>query len=163
MRKESTVVIDAPGRDQGKVFRLKEMPASRAEAWATRLLLALSRNGVQVPDNFFDMGMAGVAAMGVRAIGGIPWDQAQPLLIEMMSCVRIQPKADEPRIVRDLIDRGDDGDDIEEIATRVKLREEVITLHTGFSIAGFLSKSREAAERTGTGDDTATSAGASAP
>lgn len=157
-RREVTVTVDAEGRDQGKVFIVKELPASRAEDWATRLLLALSTNGVQVPDNFFDMGMAGVAAMGIRAIGGMPWASAKPLLDEMMACVRIQPNPTDPRIVRPLIDSGSDGDDIEEVATRVQLREAWITLHTGFSIAAELSKLRTAAtEPTETGDDTSTS------
>jgi hypothetical protein len=128
------------------VFLIKELSAQRAEEWAARLLLALTRNGVQVPENVLDMGMAGIATVGIRSIGGIPWDQAKPLLDEMMACVRMQPSPSRPNIVRALIDRGDDGDDIEEITTRITLREAWITLHTGFSIAGFLSKSREAAE-----------------
>ena len=145
-RKEITVTIETEGRDQSKVFLIKELSAQKAEDWAARLLLALTRNGVQVPENVLDMGMAGIAAVGIRSIGGIPWDQAKPLLDEMMACVRIQPSPSRPNIIRALIDRGDDGDDIEEITTRITLREAWITLHTGFSIAGFLSKSREAAE-----------------
>jgi hypothetical protein len=162
-RKEITVTIETEGRDQGKVFLIKELSAQRAEDWAARLLLALTRNGVQVPENVLDMGMAGIAAVGIRSIGGIPWDQAKPLLDEMMACVRIQPSPSRPNIVRALIDRGDDGDDIEEITTRITLREAWITLHTGFSIAGFLSKSREAAEETDpseNGGDIAISPGA---
>ena len=153
-RREITVTIEAEGRDKGKIFLIKEMASQRGEDWATRLLLALAANGVQVPDNFFDMGMAGVAAMGIRAIGGMPWSAAKPLLDEMMSCVRIQPGSDE-RIKRALIDTGSDGDDIEEIATRVQLREAWITLHTGFSIAAELSKLRTAAlETSEIGEDT---------
>lgn len=163
-RKEITVTIDADGRDQGKVFFIKELSAQKAEDWAARLLLALTRNGVQVPENVLDMGMAGIAAVGIRSIGGIPWDQAKPLLDEMMRCVRIQPSpSTRPNIVRALNDNGDDGDDIEEITTRITLREAWITLHTGFSIAGFLSKSREAAEETDpreNGGDIAISPGA---
>lgn len=156
-RREITVTIEAEGRDKGKIFLIKEMASQRGEDWATRLLLALAANGVQVPDNFFDMGMAGVAAMGIRAIGGMPWTAAKPLLDEMMLCVRIQPGSDE-RIKRALIDTGSDGDDIEEIGTRVQLREAWITLHTGFSIAAELSKLRTAAPETSEiGEDTGTS------
>jgi hypothetical protein len=156
-RREIIVTIEAEGRDKGKLFIIKEMASQRGEDWATRLLLALAANGVQVPDNFFEMGMAGVAAMGIRAIGGVPWAAAKPLLDEMMSCVRIQPGSDE-RIRRALIDTGSDGDDIEEITTRVQLREAWITLHTGFSIAAELSKLRTAAPETSEiGEDTETS------
>jgi hypothetical protein len=158
-RREVTVVIEAAGRDQGKTFIIKEMPSQRGEDWATRLLLALAANGVQVPDNFFDMGMAGVAALGIRAIGGVQWAQAKPLLDEMMSCVRIQPNSADPRVVRALIDSGSDGDDIEEIGTRVTIREAWITLHTGFSIAAELSKLRTVAptDEDGIGQPTETS------
>ena len=159
MRKTAVITIDAPGRDNGKIFHLKEMPAAQAEAWGIRLMLALSRAGVEVPEGFFDMGMAGVAAFGIRAMGGLTWEVTKPLLDEMMGCITIQPSP-ERTITRALID-----DDIEEVSTRVRLREEVITLHTGFSIAAFISNFRklqearamEAADRIANGLDTSTS------
>ena len=158
MRKEVTVVIETPGRDAGKIFRIRELPASQAEAWGTRLVLALSKAGVEVPEGFFSMGMAGVAAMGLKAMGGLSWDVAKPLLDEMLTCVQIQPSAANPTVVRALIE-----DDIEEVATRVRLRDEVIATHTGFSIRGFLSNFQKLQEAqairaaemmTGTGQDT---------
>ena len=142
MRKEATVTIVAEGRDKGKIFRLREMSAKQAEAWGGRLLMTLANHGVDVPPNFFDLSMAGIAVIGVYAITRVPWSDASPLLDEMMGCVRIQPGPD-PRIVRDLIDRGDEGDDIEEVSTRLKLREEVLSLHLGFSIGDGLSKLKE--------------------
>ena len=71
MRKEAMVTIDAPGRDQGKVYKLTEMPASQAEAWATRLMLCLARGGVDVPANFLDLGMEGIALVSIRALAGV--------------------------------------------------------------------------------------------
>jgi hypothetical protein len=130
MRKEASITIEAAGRDQGKTFILTEMPASKAEAWGARLMLALSRAGVEVPPGFFEMGMAGVAVMGLKAMGGLSWDVAKPLLDEMMACVRIKVNAG----VRDLIE-----EDIEEVKTRLRLRDEVINLHISFSVGGFLS------------------------
>lgn len=158
MRKEATIVIDAEGRDKGKIFRLTEMSASQAEAWASRLLLALSKAGVEVPDGFFEMGMGGIAALGLRSLGGLPWDVAKPLLEEMMACIKIQPSAAHSEVVRALIE-----DDIEEVMTRVRLREEVITLHTGFSVRDFYlnframreaQAARAAEEALGIGQDT---------
>jgi hypothetical protein len=131
-RKEASITIEAPGRDQGKTFILTEMPASKAEAWGARLMLALSRAGVDVPLDFFEMGMAGVAVMGLKAMGGLSWDVAKPLLDEMMACVRIKV----PAGVRDL---NEDAGDIEEVKTRLRLRDEVINLHLSFSVAAFIS------------------------
>lgn len=139
MRKEASVVIEAEGRDKGKIFRLREMSSQQAETWGGRLLLTLANHGVDVPANFFDLSMAGVAMMGVYALTRVPWDEAKPLSDELMRCVRIQPGPN-PAVVRDLIDRGDDGDDIEEVATRVKLKDEVLKLHVGFSMADAISR-----------------------
>ena len=126
-RNTANYTVTDEGRDQGKVFVLTEMPASRAESWAMRALLALMAGGVEVPDGFERMGMAGMAEVGLKAIAGLKWDVAEPLLAEMWDCVQIMPDPTKPHVVRRLIEA-----DIEEIATRVKLRAEVWKLHTGF-------------------------------
>lgn len=115
------------GRDFGKVFVLTELPASRAESWAMRAILALMASGVEVPEGFERMGMAAMAEIGIRALSGLKWDVAEPLLSEMWECVQVMPDPGKPHVVRRLIE-----EDIEEIATRVKLRVEVWRLHTGF-------------------------------
>ena len=51
-RKVSNYTVTKEGRDLGKTFVITEMPASRAEAWATRALLALMAGGVELPDGF---------------------------------------------------------------------------------------------------------------
>jgi hypothetical protein len=158
VRKEATVVIESEGRDLGKIFKIREMSASAAEGWGTRLILALSRAGVDVPENFFGMGMAGVAVMGLKAMGGLSWEVAKPLLDEMMDCIRIQPNPAQPAVVRDLIE-----DDIEEVSTRLLLRDEVIKLHINFSPREFvlnfrrmqeIQAAREIGEPTETSDST---------
>ena len=105
------------------------MPASQAEKWAARALLALAKSGASIPDEAASAGLAGVAAMGMQAFGGLPWDAAEPLLDEMFNCVMFQQGAN-PDVTRSLIE-----DDIEEVATRLKLRIELFELHTGFSMA----------------------------
>lgn len=115
------------GRDFGKVFVLTEMPASKAESWAMRALLALMASGVEVPEGFDRMGMAAMAEVGIRALSGLKWEVAEPLLAEMMECVQVMPDPGKPHVVRRLIE-----EDIEEVATRVKIRAEVWKLHTGF-------------------------------
>ena len=49
MRKTQTVVIEAPGRDLGKTFLLREMPVRQSEWWGARLLSAMARSGVDIP------------------------------------------------------------------------------------------------------------------
>ena len=129
-----TVVSEDPeNRDKGKNFLLTEMSAVQAEKWAARALLALLKSGIELPENAASAGLAGVAAVGIKAFGAIPWDLAEPLLDEMMSCVRFIPPAKnvEPMLLL--------PDMIEEVTTLLAIRKELLELHLGFSLAAKLS------------------------
>lgn len=126
-RKQATVTISAEGRDKGKVFVLTELSAYDAEDWAGRALFALMNSGVEIPDNIASAGLAGVAAMGMKAITKLPFDSAKPLMDKMMDCIQIQPS---PTVTRRLV-----PDDIEEVATLLNLRKQVLALHMDFSMA----------------------------
>ncbi|MCU5775125.1 hypothetical protein N5923_23295 [Erwiniaceae bacterium BAC15a-03b] len=132
-RKEIYFKIEAKGRDTGKVFHLKEMSATAAEWWAIRAGMAMAKNGVNLPDNFTEMGMAGMAKAGLEMVAKIPPEDAKPLLDELMKCVQAVPNPDNQAITRSLID-----DDTEEVATRLKLRAEVFKLHVDFFTAASL-------------------------
>ena len=141
-RKTSTVVLDAShGRDANKTFIIREMPAAQGEKWAIRALLALTRAGIEVPDDVATMGMAAIATMGLRAFGNLSFDEAEPLLDEMMACVSIAEDPKHPEIARPA-----ESDDIEEVRSYLTLRNEVVALHTGFSIAAEISNYRAAAQ-----------------
>jgi hypothetical protein len=138
MRKVATVKIDEEGRDRGKVFILTEMPASQAEKWATRAILALGRSGIDI-GVLQHAGMAGIAVAGLRALAGIAFAEAEPLMDEMFRCIAIQPDPQRPDFARPLIE-----EDIEEVRTRARLRSEVFALHVGFSSADALWTSLKA-------------------
>ena len=135
-RKVKDVVVVAEGRDHGKTFRLYEMDAVRAEEWGLRALTVMNRSGVELPDErTLGAGMVAVMLYGVKALLSANFDDAKPLLDEMMDCVHFVPApALEPKIERGLVDS-----DTEEIATRLWLRDRVIELHTGFSTAAAFS------------------------
>lgn len=130
MRKELDITITEEGRDHGKVFHIREMPASQAEKWAMRALLAVAKSGVDMPDDLASGGMRGIALVGIQAVLRMNFEEAEPLLDEMMECVSMKPSL---TVVRALIE-----DDIEEVATRIRLRQEVLQLHTGFSFGDSL-------------------------
>lgn len=117
--------ISDEGRDKGKIFVLTEMSASQAEAWALRALLALSAAGVKTQDG--DESMAAMADFGFASLKGLEWKIAEPLLAEMWTCVRYAPDPHKLSLVRNLVE-----EDIEEVATRIKLRLAVWNLHTDF-------------------------------
>lgn len=147
-RRTKIIHITDEGRDKGKKFLLTEMPPSQAEAWAFRALLALANNNAQIPDA--SLGMAGLAQLGITGLAGLPWIVAEPLLKEMFDCIQICPDAKNPSFTRPLEPAGEGDYDIEEIATRLKLRKEIFNLHINFSSAAFQSlfgKEKEAASK----------------
>lgn len=139
-RKTATVTIEAEGRDLGKVFLLREMPASQAEKWAARAFLAMARSGIDIPDDLAGAGLAGIAAVGLKAIGGLGFAEAEPLMDEMFACIQIIPDPARPAVVRALVES-----DTEEISTRLRLRKDVFGLHVDFSGLAAHLKSAQAA------------------
>lgn len=139
-RNTITYTVTDANRDNGKTFMITEMSAAQAEAWAMRAILALMDGKVELPEGIELEGMAGIAKIGIKALAGLRWEVAEPLMKEMFDCIQIIPDPSRPQIVRPLIEQ-----DIEEIMTRVKLRGEVWALHTGFSVTAALSKSPQAA------------------
>lgn len=127
MARKEIYYTETKGRDAGKVFYIREMSATQAEWWAIRAGMAMARSGVDLPENFADMGIAAMAGTGLKMVSQIPPAEAKPLLDELMDCVQCVPDASNQNIKRRLID-----DDIEEIATRLKLRAEVFKLHVDF-------------------------------
>lgn len=130
MRRILDVTITDTGRDKGKLFKITEMSADAAEWWAVRFLLALGKNGVDIPDNVMAMGMQAIGVIGIQALFKIDPHQVKPLLDEMMSCIEIYPDPTNKAVCRKLVGQ----DDIEEVTTLVTLRSEVFTLHTGFLV-----------------------------
>jgi hypothetical protein len=132
-RKEASFIAEI-GRDKGKEFHITEMPATKAENWAIKALLAVGNSGLEIPENLAAQGMAGLLAVGYMNLLKIPFEAAKPLLDEMMDCVQYVPS---PSIKRPLIE-----DDIEEVQTRLLLRKVVWNLHMDF----FLSESKSTSE-----------------
>jgi hypothetical protein len=147
VRKTKIVRIEAEGRDRGKHFLITEMDAMRAEKWAMQALLAMGRGGVNVPDDVLTSGAIGILASGLSSIARLPFEDARPLLDEMLTCISFVPdpsKRDvlnpERPISRPLILDEAMGDaDIQEVATLLFLRKEVAELHLGFSFTAALS------------------------
>jgi hypothetical protein len=130
-RKVINVTIADDGRDKGKVFQITEADAIRADKWGIRAMLALNKSGADIPDEIMKMGIVGILVIGIHKLRGVAWSDLEPLLDEMMACVRILPTPSVPNVVRDLY-----SDDIEEIATLSVLRKETFQLHMGFSPPG---------------------------
>lgn len=144
-RREAVVTITAEGRDKGKLFHIRELSAVVAEDWFARALQLLVRAGVEVPPNILEAGAMGFVTMGIGAcltgLGKAPYPEVKSLMEDMYPCVVGYQEAPGPTwvtILPVILDQ------VEEVGTLIKLREEIISLHLGFSLAARLSNYREA-------------------
>lgn len=154
MRKVKDITVALPGRDQGKVFVITEMPALQGERWALKVLFAIGRSGVDLGDDIMKGGMAAIAVVGLKGLFSMKWEDAEPLLEEMFQCAKIKPDPlGHPEVTRAIYT----DDDVEEIATRLMLRSAILELHTDFSVAAALSPSGTAATTASDGQSTQTS------
>lgn len=152
-RTTKIVTVTTNGRDKGKHFLVTEMSPVRAEKWASRALLAMANSGADISPDVLKMGVGAVLAAGFRSLLTMSFVDAEPLLDEMMQCVRFMPDRKKPDVVRE-----DWEEDLEEVSTLLFLRSEVVEVHTGFSVAAYLSKLGQAATMTTPGSlDTPTS------
>lgn len=139
MRKIETVVVPTNGgRDDGKMFRITEKSAVDAERWAIRLFVALKGSSGALSDDAARLGMVGVAVRGLNAFLAAPvkMEEVQPLLDELLTCVQRIRDPRHPDVATPLTAIGDD---VEEVATVLWLRSEVLRVHTGFSFADAFS------------------------
>jgi hypothetical protein len=140
MRKTETVTVPAEGygRDGGKSFLITEKSAIEAERWGLRMFVALKGTSGVLDDDRARLGMVGVAIAGLNAFlaASVKMEEVQPLLDEMMTCVKVIRDKRHPEVGTQITLIGDD---IEEVATVLWLRSEVIRVHTGFSFAAAFS------------------------
>lgn len=144
-RKTTIYTVTSEDRDIGKKYLITEMPASRAEKWAARAFLAMAHSGIEIPANIMDAGFAGLALMGLRSLAGVNFDEAEPLLDEMMTCAKFLPNGmpiESARVI------NEEYGDVEEPSTLVKLRAEVFKLHINFSMADAILTSPLASAKT---------------
>lgn len=156
-RKTLNYTVTDKGRDFGKVFVLTEMLASKAERWATRAIFAIMNNNIELPalpaDFEKNASMAILMEMGIKALGSLKFEDAEPLLKEMLDCVQTMPDPSKPHILRALFE-----EDTEEVMTRIKLRKAVWSLHSDFFEAVAPSILQEqATDRRSSGRNTKTS------
>lgn len=120
-------------RDAGKTYIITEVPAVQAEEWAVRAFMALGTSGIRIPDELMNAGLVGVALVGYQVFMGAAPEAVLPLWREMLpACVQL---------------RGMNSNDgalvampwsptiVEEVSTLMTLRQEILELHTGFTLA----------------------------
>lgn len=128
-RKTLTYTVSDKNRDEGKAFVISEMPVRAGHAWATRALFGIMNGGIDVPDDLLSSGFAGLAQIGIKALGNLRPEIGVPLLDELLACVQVMPDPSVPSRLR-----SDWDADVEEVSTIFKLQFEVLKLHMDFSM-----------------------------
>lgn len=125
-------------RDSGKMFLISEWPATRAERWGRRMILAMKGTSAVIPNNIEGLGMVGVAILTINAFlrADINPDLLDALMDQMMECVQIIRVHSNPDLATPIVS----DTDIMDVRTLMWLRSEVLRVHTGFSSAEALSK-----------------------
>lgn len=122
--------IELTLEDRGKQlqFVVKEMPATKLEAWIIRALLLIAGAGIEVPGGS-DLRRAGefLANKGVGALGTLNYEKASPLLDDLLGCCYRKLDRVEERCTPDSVDGY-----IEDVTTLFKLRMEAAKLNLGF-------------------------------
>lgn len=135
---EFVTVPDWGKRDAGKVFKITEWGARRAETWAWGMVFALKGTSGEIPDDVARLGMVGV---GIRLINtvlkaDVNYPALKPYFDELIDeCVLIvRDPTNRDRISQEPIATALMEADLAEIPTIQWLRSEVIRVHTNFSI-----------------------------
>ena len=122
-RASKTITIEAEGRDRGKVFRLEKLSPVALEDWIARTLLAMGKARLEIPENFRTMSGIDLITVAIDNFGKLVWSDAKLLLAEMLACVSV-PDESAAGGFRAMVE-----DDIDELATLLQLRSEIVQLH----------------------------------
>jgi hypothetical protein len=124
------------GRDDGKIFTIRELPAYDLEWWYIRAVMALGTSGITVPQDIVDAGAVGLAFLGYQTFAGAKPEAIKPLRDEMMERVWFTPEGADPMPWHPSL--------VFDVGTLKTLREKWMELHTGFTLADVARKLSEA-------------------
>lgn len=153
MREKRTVHINDGGRDIA--FLIEQMPALKLEKWIYRAAIQIAKaGGASIAGESIkdaqtaikklkagDGDGSGVAWI-VNAIGGLDFDNAEPLLDELLTCAKIITETGAEMPLSNMTIEGQ----IESPLTLMKLRTEILKINFSFFHAAAKSEPRKPAE-----------------
>lgn len=131
MRKEIEIKIDGNGRDAGKVFIVKEMPATQMDAWLTRAIGVLGADKTLL--DVLSLSMSEL----ILNLSKNNYDETKVLLDELLACCSFKSDNGLVPMKNDMVDGV-----IEDWTTIVRLKNEAFALNLGFFGEGGESTSK---------------------
>lgn len=126
-RKETTITLK--DRDNELTIHIREMPATRTEAWINRAIFALASSGIEVPKGADMRGaISHLSNVGAAALNNLDYEKVRPLYDELLGCCsNVLSNGTMVQLTPETADAV-----IEDFTTLYKVRLEVLKLHFGF-------------------------------
>lgn len=137
--KTETIDVELKEGGESLRFRIQPFSATRGEAWILRAFLLLARAGNKFPDNLDlpSMGKFIMSPQGIAALGCTPYEEAEPLLDELLGCcTRLLNNNSTQPVTRSTVDGY-----IKSPLTLLKLRMEALKVNFSFLGDGLPSNS----------------------
>ena len=149
MLNEKFIAIES-GRDQGKTFVVREMPASKLEKWSARAMLALFNGNLpaDIAEQARGSNAVALAQVVTSGLGRISWELVEPLYDELLGCVYHVPDPSTPSARVQLNPANVDAH-IQDMSTLLRLRAGVLEVCFDFfgRDGGLYSRLTTAADR----------------
>lgn len=142
MREEITVTLQDGERNL--TFRIRQMSAWKLERWIFRAVIQIARaSGESVSDLSIEDAQTALKKLAkgrdadsgaqkiVNIIGGLDYEEAEPLLDELLGCCKLIPDPSNPLMTMDMTEQTAEGQ-IESPLTLIRLRVEAAKLNLSF-------------------------------
>lgn len=150
------IIVHIEDGERTLAFSIQQMSAWKLEKWMYKAFILLARAGGSEIDGFSiaeaqdaikkvqrsTKGDASALETVMRIVGGLDFEDAEPLLDSLFECVRLIP--DESTGIELKLDRPVIEGNIESPLTLMKLRVEVLKLNFGFFQKGKKHQKEEA-------------------
>lgn len=137
MRKSK--IINLKDRDNELTFKITEMAASKLENWTIKAVMLLASSSINVPDGAdITQAAAYLQKEGLKALSGLDYNKAKPLLDEMLACCSRIDGGIEQVCTPETVDGY-----IEDMRTLFVLRMEAVKMNFNFFAVEKLSASPE--------------------
>lgn len=141
MRKEKTITLNDRGNEL--TFKIREMPAMKLQGWLFRAALILLR-GVSINNNgdLVNDAIKLVGEQGIAAFRNVNYEEAKPLLNELLECCSRLDGNVSVKLTADVVDGM-----IEDVRTLFALEQEAAAINLSFLKAAEPSSTREGTQK----------------
>ncbi|QDH14123.1 hypothetical protein E3E12_07925 [Formicincola oecophyllae] len=125
---QETEFSPSEGSDAGKLFVIRPFRAFAGDRWARKVIRALADAGTKLPESALNLGMAGLAGLGMGLFGKMEEQAVEEAFEGLLSCCLIKRDPSNPALPPAPLLEAD----ITDPATLSVLRTEAFKVNVGF-------------------------------